>query len=83
MTAGGHAVLGRTVGHAGELIAQRMQRARQPLLSFGRLLPELILGLAHQVAALTGFGGHARGLLPGGISRLLSGLNGALAEPGR
>jgi hypothetical protein len=61
-----------------------MQRGRQPPLSSGRLIPELILGLAHQVLALAGgLCGQLRGLLPGGISCVLPGLNRALAQPGR
>jgi hypothetical protein len=71
--AGGHASVARGICHRAELITERKQLIRQPLLSVGRLLPELVLRLAQQVPALaTGLRRNARSLLPGNIGHMHS-----------
>ena len=78
------AALGGAIGHRAELITERKQSIRQPLLSLGRLLLQLALCLAQQVPALTaGLRRNARSLFPGNVGHVLSCLNAAVTQVSR
>ena len=82
--AGGHAALAGGTSHRAELITERKQLTRQPLLPLGRLLLQLALSLMEQVPALTaGLYRNARCLLPGHVGHVLSCLNTAVTQVGR
>jgi hypothetical protein len=79
--AGGHPAPAGGICHRAELITERKQLLRQPLLSLGRLLPQLVLSLLQETPALTpGLRRHVRRLLPGNLGYVFSCLNAAVTQ---